>query len=95
MAQRLRSLLHRVLESESEVGRDPIPSTWHHRGMPRDVALDRYPGKWVAIDLATDEIVASADSPHDLIVRIREEGLSNVAMMRAPAEGEPIYVGLG
>ena len=63
--------------------------------MPRDVPLDRFPGKWVAIDLATDEVVASADSPHDLIVRIREEGLSNVAMMRAPAEGEPIYVGLG
>lgn len=62
--------------------------------MPRNFHLERHPGKYVAIDLATDEVVLTADSPEQLHEDIQASGLRNVAVMRAPREGEPSFVGM-
>ncbi len=66
---------------------------WHHGDVPRDWHLERYPGKYVAIDMATDEVVLTADTPQELEAAIREQGLKNVATMRAPRPDEPLFVG--
>lgn len=63
--------------------------------MPRYWNLDRYPGKHVAIDMRTDEVVLVADTPQELHAEIQARGLRNVATMRAPAEDEPLFVGPG
>lgn len=63
--------------------------------MPRYFGLEEYPGKWVAIDLATDAVVLTADTPEQLHERIRAQRLQNVAIMRAPTEDEPLFVGPG
>ncbi len=52
--------------------------------MARNFHLERYPGKHVAIDMATDEVVLAADTPYELEAQIRSQGLRNVAVMRAP-----------
>jgi hypothetical protein len=61
--------------------------------MPRYWHLERYPGKYVAIDMKTDEAVLVADTPRELEAEIRANGLRNVATMRAPTEDEPLFVG--
>jgi hypothetical protein len=63
--------------------------------MPRQWHLERYPGKYVAIDMRTDEVVAVADTPQDLHEEIHRRGLKNVATMRAPTPDEPLFVGPG
>jgi len=67
---------------------------WHHGGMPRYWHLERYPGKFVAIDMKTDEVVLTADTPQELHEEIQRLGLRNVATMRAPRQDEPLFVGL-
>ena len=62
--------------------------------MPRYFHLERYPGKFVAIDMATDEVVLTADTPEELHELIQKRGLRNVAVIRAPREDEPLFVGL-
>lgn len=52
-------------------------------------------GKWVAVDRATNEPRAMADSPYKLAAEIRRRGLRNVAVVRAPDPSEPELVGLG
>jgi len=56
---------------------------------------ERFPGKFVAIDMKTDEVVLTADTPQDLHEDIQAGGLRNVATMRAPTEEEPLFVGPG
>lgn len=68
---------------------------WHPGDVSRDWHLERYPGKYVAIDMTTDEVVLAADTPQELEAAIREQGLRNVATMRAPREDEPLLVGPG
>ncbi|MGH9278164.1 MAG: hypothetical protein ACRD12_08660 [Acidimicrobiales bacterium] len=63
--------------------------------MPRNWHLDRYPGKYVAIDVQTDEVVLAAETPHQLHEEIQARGIRNVAIMRAPREDEPLFVGPG
>lgn len=60
----------------------------------RNFHLERYPGKYVAIDMKTDEVVLTADTPRELHEQIKERGLRNVATMRAPREDEPFFMGL-
>lgn len=60
--------------------------------MPRDWHLDRFPGKYVAIDMVTDEVVLAADTPQELEAEIRAKGLTHVATMRAPRPDEPLFV---
>lgn len=69
------------------------PEAWHHGSVARNFQLERYPGKYVAIDMATDEIVLVAETPQELEARIRSQGLRNVAVMRAPREDEPLFIG--
>ncbi len=63
--------------------------------MPRSWHLERYPGKQVAIDMRTDEVVLVADTPQELHEQIQALRLRNVATMRAPTEDEPLFVGPG
>lgn len=63
--------------------------------MPRYFHLERFPGRWVAIDMATDDVVLTADTPQQLEADIRASGLRNVMVMRAPTEDEPLFVGPG
>jgi hypothetical protein len=50
------------------------------------------PGKYVAIDMASDEVVLTADTPQELHDRLQAKGLLNVAVMRAPREDESVSV---
>lgn len=52
-------------------------------------------GKWVAVDRSTNEPRLMADSPYHLAAEIRQRGLRNVAVVRAPDPSEPELVGLG
>ncbi len=61
--------------------------------MPRHWHLERYPGKYVAIDMKTDEVVLAVDTPQELEAEIKAKGLTNVATMRAPTPDEPLFVG--
>lgn len=61
--------------------------------MPRNWHLELYPGKYVAIDMKTDEVVVAADTPQELEAEIKARGLKNVAAMRAPTPDEPLFVG--
>jgi hypothetical protein len=62
---------------------------------PVDMAplLRQVPGKWVA--LRNGEIVEVRDTLDALTVALEERGLSDVTVLRAPAEGETEMVGLG
>ena len=53
-----------------------------------------YPGRFVAIDDATDRVVADAAGLIELWDLIRDRNLK-VSIMRAPREDEPVLVGLG
>jgi hypothetical protein len=68
---------------------------WHDEGVPRDWRLERFPGKYVAIDVRTDEAVLVADTPQELHEEIQARGLRHVATMRAPRGDEPLFVGPG
>ncbi len=63
--------------------------------MPRSWHLERYPGKHVAIDMRTDEVVLVADTPPELNAEIEAPSLRNVATMWAPTEDEPLFEGIG
>jgi hypothetical protein len=43
--------------------------------VPRYFHLERYPGKYVAIDMASDEVVLTADTPEELHEQIQAKGL--------------------
>jgi Family of unknown function (DUF5678) len=57
--------------------------------------LDEYPGEWIAIDRDSDQVLAHAATPEELVRLIRDRRLDNAVMMRSPDKGEPLYVGLG
>ncbi len=61
----------------------------------RRLHVEGYEGKVVAIDRATDDVVASADTPQDLLQLLRAMGLQNTMMVRVPRADEPLRVGLG
>ena len=61
----------------------------------RVLHLEGFEGKAVAVDQDTDEVVASADTPQELLRIIRERGLRNTMILRAPRVDEPLRVGLG
>lgn len=52
-------------------------------------------GQWVAVDRETNELRATAESPYALAAELRDKGLRNVAIVRAPDPQEPELVGLG
>ena len=61
----------------------------------RVLHLEGFEGKAVAVDRDTDEVVASADTPQELLRIIRERGLRNTMILRAQRVDEPLRVGLG
>lgn len=62
---------------------------------PLHDVLEQCAGKWVAVDRSTNEPRAVAASPYELAAHIRQKGLTNIAVVRAPDPGEPELVGLG
>jgi len=65
------------------------------RPLPLSETLRDFRGSWVAVDRRTGKPVEAADTPYALAAKIRERGLKNVAIVRAPDENEPELVGLG
>jgi hypothetical protein len=61
----------------------------------RHLHVEGYEGKVVAIDRDSDEVVAAADTPEELMRIVRKRGLRNTMILRAPRVGEPLRVGLG
>ncbi len=56
--------------------------------------LSMYPGRCVALDLATDEVLADAATMLEIIEIVRSRGLK-ASIVRAPREDEPVLAGLG
>jgi len=53
-----------------------------------------HPRKWLALDVSTNEVVAKTDTPEEMIAYLRQHRIEGVAMVRAPAENEPLYLSL-
>ena len=70
-----------------------MPRTPERLGLA--AVLVQAPGKWVAVDRATNEPRLIAESPYELAAEIRRRNLRNVAVVRAPDPSEPELVGLG
>ena len=78
----------------------------HRRGWPsagrryddgltaRRPDVSRFPGRYVALDLDTDEVLADAATLPALAAIIRTRGLPG-SIVRAPRDDEPVVVGLG
>jgi hypothetical protein len=49
----------------------------------------------MAVDRTTNEPRAVSDSPYELMAQIRQQNLTNIAVVRAPDPSEPELVGLG
>ena len=56
--------------------------------------LSQYPGRYVALDLVTDAVLADAATIIEIIEIVRSRGLK-ASIVRAPREDEPVLVGLG
>jgi len=54
-----------------------------------------YEGKVVAVDLVTDDVVASADTPEKLQAILHARNIAHAAIVRVPRRDEPLRVGLG
>jgi len=63
--------------------------------LPLASVLAQCAGNWVAVDRATNQLRAAAVTADALAVEIRRQGLTGVAVMRAPDPTEPELVGLG
>ena len=56
--------------------------------------LSRFPGRYVALDLDTDEVLADAATLPELAAMVRAREL-RASIVRAPRDDEPVLVGLG
>ena len=56
--------------------------------------LSQYAGRYVALDLVTDEVLADAATMIKIIGIVRSCGLK-ASIVRAPHLDEPVLVGLG
>jgi hypothetical protein len=70
-----------------------VTATPHRQSLA--TALVEAAGCWIAVDRTTNEIRASAKSPYELAADIRNRGIRNVSVVRAPDPSEPELVGLG
>ena len=61
----------------------------------RQLKVAGYEGKVVAVDRATDTVVAAGDTLEELIELVRREHLENTMVVRVPRADEPLRVGLG
>ena len=67
---------------------------YNHEVEPRHPDLARFAGRYVALDLATDEVLADAATLLDLVQIVRDRDL-HASIVRAPRDDEPVLVGLG
>jgi hypothetical protein len=56
--------------------------------------LADYAGRYVALDLDSDDVLADAATLLELIAIVRDRGL-RASIVRAPRDEEPVLVGLG
>jgi hypothetical protein len=56
--------------------------------------LEEYAGRFVALDLESDQVVADAETFAELAVIVRRSGL-RASIVRAPRLDEPLLIGLG
>ncbi|MCB0996953.1 MAG: hypothetical protein KDB21_17790 [Acidimicrobiales bacterium] len=56
--------------------------------------LSRFPGRYVALDLVSDEVLADGATMIEIIEIVRTRKL-RASIVRAPREDEPVLVGLG
>ncbi len=61
----------------------------------RVLHVEGYEGKVVAIDMATDQVVAAAETPEQLFEIIRKEAIEDAMILRVPEIDSPLRVGLG
>lgn len=61
----------------------------------RQLKVEGYEGMVVAVDRSTDAVVASAATPQELMMIVRNRHLENTMIVRVPHEGDPLRVGLG
>lgn len=57
--------------------------------------LERYRGRWVAVDRDDDEVVANAPSLEQLQAELKESPGLPVLIRRIPSRDDPVFVGLG
>jgi len=60
----------------------------------RRPSLSKFAGRYVALDLVTDEVLADAATLPELAAIVRDRGLK-ASIVRAPREDEPVLVGFG
>lgn len=77
--------------SRSTKARRDVSAESH--GVPLGELLGGFGGKWVAIK--NRHVVAAAETPYALLGALREKGLKDAAVIRAPAAEEPEMVGFG
>ncbi len=61
---------------------------------PRRPDLTRFPGRYVALDLVTDAVLADAATMTEIIEIVRSRRLQ-ASIVRAPREDEAVLVGPG
>lgn len=77
------------LRSTRRQGDMPVAPESLHLGE----ALAGFEGQWVAI--RNGEVVEALPTPYALVAKLRERGITDAAIIRAPAKGEPEMVGFG
>ena len=61
----------------------------------RVLHVDGFEGKAVAVSMENDKVVASADTPEELMGIVRRDYIENAVILRIPKLGSPLRVGLG
>jgi len=57
--------------------------------------LERYRGRWIAIDPGDDAVVAATGTLEDLHGLLDSNPERTVVIQRVPGSDEPLFVGLG
>ena len=61
----------------------------------RVLHIDGFEGKVVAVSMESDKVVASADTPEELMEIVRRNRIENAVILRVPEQDSPLRVGLG
>lgn len=64
------------------------------RSVTRVLNLDRWAGRWVAVD-AAGEVVADAETMEALYADLERDGIVDVEIMKALQPHQPVAYGLG
>jgi hypothetical protein len=61
----------------------------------RTAEISQFQGRWVALDRASDAVVADAADLQALYCVIEKQHLADIVIQRVPARDEPLFIGLG